>query len=316
MGSAEKSFQVRDLRQKQWFIVDDAYLNGFARLLGPYASMVYFTLCRHADSRQLCFPSISLIAEKVGISERQVMRCIRKLQEHNIIRIKKRPRHNANVYHLLDKTQWIRAASSDSQSVVTHSHPSSDSQSLVLVTHSHPKETIRRKQKKETTTKGEALVVLPLESEKDTEEKDAEPTAPDQFTDVRQYLVEYPGLERLYGTEMLLRALTIARRNDPARELSAKNGTGAYLRGICQFGAVLPGDLQQKLEQPPEDPRRAEIREILKPGVELAVEGNTCVVDSASGVVVGRSAIPREMLIDMILAGAAELTNKEETHAN
>ncbi len=110
-------FQVRDLRQKQWFIVDDRYLNGYARLLGPYASMVYFVLCRHADSRfQSCYPSISLIAAKVGISERQVMRSIRKLQEYNIIRVGKRPRHNANVYHLLDKAQWIGGASSDSQS--------------------------------------------------------------------------------------------------------------------------------------------------------------------------------------------------------
>ncbi len=197
---------------------------------------------------------------------------------------------------------------------MTHSHPSSDSQSLVLVTRSHRKDIQGRKHKKETTTEGETLVVPPLGRQDGTEsERD---TDPDHFAEVRQYLVEYPGLERLYGTEMLLRALTIARHNDPSRDLSAKNGTGAYLRGICKFGAVLPRELQQKLEQPPEDPRRAEIRALLKPGEELAVEGNTCVVDVEGGVVVGRAAIPREILIEMILAGAARLTNKEETHAN
>ncbi len=317
MTNTEKSFQVRDLRQKQRFVVDDAYLNGFARLLGPYASMVYFTLCRHADSRfQSCFPSIPLIAEKLGISQRQVMRSIRKLQEHNIIRIEKRPRHNGNIYHLLDKAQWTRGgASSDSQSLVTHSHPSSDSQSLVLVTHSHPKDTQVRKHKKETTT---TLVVLPLAGkEKDVEEKDTASTTPlDQFTNVTEYLAEYPELARRFGDDTLLRALAIARHNDPSRDLSARNGAGAYLRGICQFGAVLPRELR---ERPAEDPKRTKIREMLQPGAELTVEGNTCVVDAAGGVVVGRAAIPREMLIDMVLAGAACVVNakeKEETHAN
>lgn len=305
-------FQVRDLRQKQWFVVDDAYLNGFARVLGPYSSMVYFVLCRHADSRfQSCYPSISLIAKKVGISERQVIRCIRKLQDHNIIRIEKRPRHNANVYHLLDKAQWIRSASSDSQSLVTHSHPSSDSQSLPAVTPSHPKETTRRKHRKETTT---TLVVLPLrQTEKDTE--------PDQFREGRQYLPEHPGLVKIYGAETVLRALAIARHNDPTRDLSAKNGAGAYLRGICQFGAVLPRELQQKLEQPPtEDPRREEIRAMLTPGAEVSVEGRTSTVGMDGGTMINRAGIPREMLIDMVLAGAACVVmakEKEETrHAN
>ncbi len=300
MVSADETFRVRDLRQKQWFIVDDAYLNGFARLLGPYASMVYFTLCRHADSRQLCFPSISLIAQKVGISERQVIRCIQKLQDYNIIRIEKRPRHNANVYHLLDKTQWIRAAAT------------SDSQSLV--TPSHPKETTRRKHKKETTTGGE-VVVLPLrqnETEKDTE--------PDQFGEVRHHLAEHPGLVKIYGAEMVLRSLKIARHNDPGRDLTAQSGAGAYLRGICKLGAVLPRELLSKQSQPPEDPRREEIRAMLTPGAEVSVEGNLCTVGVDGGAEVNRAAIPHEMLIDMVLAGAACVVNakeKEETrHAN
>ena len=41
--------KVRDTRVKGYFIVNDQYLNGFAKHISPIASLVYFSLCRHAD---------------------------------------------------------------------------------------------------------------------------------------------------------------------------------------------------------------------------------------------------------------------------
>ncbi len=140
-------FEVRDLRDKEWFIVDDRYLNGYARYCGIYATGVYLVLCRHADKEQSCFPSVALIAEKLNISKRQVLRALETLKEYRIIRIDK-DKGKHNVYYLLDKKHWV-SQTGDSQSPVTTSHHTSDSQSPELVTTSHPKDTHIRKHKKD-----------------------------------------------------------------------------------------------------------------------------------------------------------------------
>src|SRR3954451_15405663 len=117
--SQEDQFLVRDLRNKQHFIVDDAYLNGYAKLCGPNATLVYLCLCRHADRHQESFPSVQLMAEKTGISRDSVMRGIKKLIEWNIIGKERERRQDAkwlnNRYILLDKTVWKQKPSSTEQ---------------------------------------------------------------------------------------------------------------------------------------------------------------------------------------------------------
>jgi hypothetical protein len=114
--SENDSFLVRDLRNKQHFIVDDAYLNGYAKLCGPNATLVYLCLCRHSDRHQESFPSVQLMAEKTGISRDSVMRGIKKLIEWNIISKERERREDAiwlnNRYVLLDKTVWKAKPSS------------------------------------------------------------------------------------------------------------------------------------------------------------------------------------------------------------
>lgn len=106
------SFVVRDLRKKEKFQVDDEYLNGYAKLCGPNATLAYLCLCRHADYHtQTCFPSIEMMAEKVGISPASIKRGITSLVEWRII-LKERVRHPENAkwvnnsYTLLDKSEW------------------------------------------------------------------------------------------------------------------------------------------------------------------------------------------------------------------
>src|SRR3972149_9700829 len=101
----EKQFKVRDLRQKEKFVIDDAYLDRYARVLGVTASTVYMSLCRHADRNQECFPSQELIAREHNISPRSVKRSIQRLKEANMILIRRERlshgRWRNNVYVLL-----------------------------------------------------------------------------------------------------------------------------------------------------------------------------------------------------------------------
>jgi hypothetical protein len=75
----EEEFEVRDLRDK-FYQVDDAYLNGWARKCGIYATGVYNVLCRHVGSDQSCFPSVKLMSDKLAISGRQVKRAVKMLE--------------------------------------------------------------------------------------------------------------------------------------------------------------------------------------------------------------------------------------------
>lgn len=105
--------EIRDNRQKEWFWLDNEYLNGYARHLGTVATAVYISLCRHADNKtQTCFPSMELIAEENGIGSRNtVSKAINALEKWNIIKIEKNYNKNTkqrenNIYTLLAKSQW------------------------------------------------------------------------------------------------------------------------------------------------------------------------------------------------------------------
>lgn len=105
--------EIRDNRQKEWFWLDNEYLNGYARYLGTVATAVYISLCRHADNKtQTCFPSMELIAEENGIGSRNtVSKAINALEVWNIIKIERNYNKNTkqrenNIYTLLAKTQW------------------------------------------------------------------------------------------------------------------------------------------------------------------------------------------------------------------
>jgi len=106
----EEKFKVRDFRNKGFFMIDDVYLNGWAKRLKPTATAVYISLCRHADKEQFCFPLQSLIAKQHSISRPSVQRAIKKLVEFNIVRCEQqrslRGKFKRNVYYLLDKSEW------------------------------------------------------------------------------------------------------------------------------------------------------------------------------------------------------------------
>lgn len=154
----QEVFEIRDIRKKEQFVVDDAYLNGYARICGIYATGVYVALCRHADiSNQSCFPSISLITRKLGISRRQVIRALQVLEDWNIIR-RERTEGRKNRYWLIDTKHWKKTSAP--QSPVTDRHqchtdtgayqsPTSACETPVPVPDRHPKDSHIRIHNKE-----------------------------------------------------------------------------------------------------------------------------------------------------------------------
>ncbi len=106
----EREIKIRDLRKKEKFVIDDAYLNGYAKLCGIYATGVYMALCRHADKNQYCFPSYNKIGEELAISIASVKRGVAKLLEWNIIEVVREKKTDGkwqnNAYILRDKSEW------------------------------------------------------------------------------------------------------------------------------------------------------------------------------------------------------------------
>lgn len=129
--------EIRDNRQKEWFWLDNEYLNGYAKHLGVYCTAVYISLCRHADQKtQSCYPSMKLIAEENGMSVKTVERATKILEDWKVIDIKRSKKEDGtqanNVYTLTAKSGW-KAKPTDSQSVgkdtsrQTHSPKPTDS---------------------------------------------------------------------------------------------------------------------------------------------------------------------------------------------
>lgn len=101
-----EKIEIRDLRQKEQFILDDAFLNGYAKHVGIYAVGVYCSLCRHANKEQTSWPSIETIGEELAIGRDSVLKAIKALEEWGIV-VKVRVGKMANNrYILTNKKTW------------------------------------------------------------------------------------------------------------------------------------------------------------------------------------------------------------------
>ncbi len=103
----EGRFEVRDIRSKEKFVIDDKFLNEYAKFVGIYAVGVYVSLCRHANKKQSAWPSIGKIAEELNISMPMVYGAIWALGLFNIIKKRRIGKMACNRYWLLDKKEWV-----------------------------------------------------------------------------------------------------------------------------------------------------------------------------------------------------------------
>lgn len=105
-------FEIRELRHRGWFWLDNEFIDSLAPRLGPFTCLVYVYLCRRTDKEtQKCYPAIQTIADDLKISTRIVIKAIRELELAHLIGItrEKEPRTKrwkVNVYTLLDKKEW------------------------------------------------------------------------------------------------------------------------------------------------------------------------------------------------------------------
>jgi len=154
-----RTFRVRDLRIKEKFCMDDAYVNGWAKYLKPSALAVYVSLCRHADKEQSAFPSQETIAKEHGIGVRTVKSKIKLLEQWHIIRREKVRNKGGqwlnNTYFLLDKSNWKQPSVNIAPGVSTGKKEQNQGQPLPLK-ESHLKGTHNKRE----ISKEKSLVVI------------------------------------------------------------------------------------------------------------------------------------------------------------
>ena len=105
-GEAVDRFQVRDLRVKTRFAIDNRFQDDYAGILGPDCSMVYYALVRHANKEQKTWPSQQRIAEQIDKSRQWVGIYLHVLQFFKIIRTVRLGKSCTNRYYLIDESQW------------------------------------------------------------------------------------------------------------------------------------------------------------------------------------------------------------------
>lgn len=153
-----ETFEVRDLRAKEKFLIDDKFLNGYAKILGTTISMVYINLCRHVDKNQKCFPKQSTIAKELSLSEPTVIEAIKVLAFFKLIKKQRIGKGCTNRYWLLDKKYW-----KNNFKVILNSLSSGDIKEFKFTTKTVLVGNLNclMSNRKETQLKGNTIKVLP-----------------------------------------------------------------------------------------------------------------------------------------------------------
>lgn len=104
--SEDLQFTVADRRKRGYFTVDNVLLDVYGAQLGPHGIAVYAALSRFANHDQECWPTYRTIVERTGVSRRQIVREIEKLEALGIVAITRRVdgkgQRTSHLYTLLD----------------------------------------------------------------------------------------------------------------------------------------------------------------------------------------------------------------------
>jgi hypothetical protein len=97
--------RLRDLRRRDWFWIDNVFIEQYARSIGPIGVTLYVTLARFAGRRSEAFPSLRYLESLLGISRPSLVKYLNILEEHGLIRITPRTSkegdNTSNLYELL-----------------------------------------------------------------------------------------------------------------------------------------------------------------------------------------------------------------------
>lgn len=99
-------FEVRDLRVKTRFAIDNVFYDTFVPLLGPTRSMIYIAFVRHANKEQKSWPSQKRIAAQIGVTREWVNKQIQVLEFFSLIKKVRVGKSCTNRYYLVDEKYW------------------------------------------------------------------------------------------------------------------------------------------------------------------------------------------------------------------
>ncbi len=100
MSNQGSFFEVRDLRNGDWYWIHKAVIQEYTQKVGAMGIAVYNFLASLADRGQGCFPSQKYMAKCLGYSRSYINETLKVLERHGLIRIEKKGRYG-RVYHLL-----------------------------------------------------------------------------------------------------------------------------------------------------------------------------------------------------------------------
>jgi replication initiation and membrane attachment protein DnaB len=66
--------EIRDRRDKHWFWIDDAVVDTYHKVLGPFGLALYAVLARHANQHGQCYPSMRRLQMLMGDASRNTIK--------------------------------------------------------------------------------------------------------------------------------------------------------------------------------------------------------------------------------------------------
>jgi biotin operon repressor len=152
--------KIRDRRSKGFFMTDNRFVDeGHMAALPDSAVLVYFSLCRHANTDQQCFPSYTKLQEETGKSRGTVAKAITALIEGGYLR-KLSIGHStghSNVYEIMDlpDLDQFKNQTSSKNELVQKLNSTSSKIELELVQKLNSKNTNKKTNEKDNSGEGE-----------------------------------------------------------------------------------------------------------------------------------------------------------------
>lgn len=115
-GGFTPSLPIRRKGKATRFYIDNEYITwGYMKKLSKQATLVYFTLAKHVNSRtQACFPSLeTILSESAICNRRYVLRGIAELEKYNLIFVHRLGKREPNNYYLLDTSVWKKISGNE-----------------------------------------------------------------------------------------------------------------------------------------------------------------------------------------------------------
>lgn len=147
METSKEEIKPENRQAGRRFFVEDEFFDRYASLCGWKGYVVYTALCRYANKKRSCFPSVEQLSRKLGIAENSVKRGISELRKWSIIKVEKAKRENGtwknNCYCLLDSSKWKKIPeTAEGLGKNCHSPPLTHYNHSSVVTHQNTEENL------------------------------------------------------------------------------------------------------------------------------------------------------------------------------